>query len=54
MNNQNNNSYLGAKGYTILKSNISISLQNEIKDDLNIKPYVSQGEANRIPFIANH
>lgn len=39
------NSYLGAKGYTILKSDISISLQNEIKDELNIKPYVSQGDA---------
>jgi superfamily II DNA or RNA helicase len=49
MNNQNNNSYLGAKGYTILKSDISVSLQNEIKDDLNIKPYVSQGEAKSYP-----
>ena len=49
MNNQNNNSYLGAKGYTIMKSDISISLQNEIKDDLNIKPYVSQGEAKSYP-----
>jgi len=45
MNNQNNNFYLGAKGYTILKSDITISLQNEIKNDLNIRPYVSQGEA---------
>lgn len=49
MNNQNNHSYLGAKGYTIFKSDISISLQNEIKDDLNIKPYVSQGDTKTYP-----
>ena len=49
MINQNNNSYLGAKGYTILKSDISISMQNEIKDELLIKPYVSQGDAKSYP-----
>jgi superfamily II DNA or RNA helicase len=42
---KNDKSYLGAKGYTIFKSDISVSTQNKIKDELNIKPYVSQGEA---------
>ena len=49
MNNRNSNFYLGAKGYTILKNDISITLQNEIKDDLTIKPYVSQGDAKSYP-----
>jgi superfamily II DNA or RNA helicase len=33
------NSYLGQKGYTILKSEIPPSLQNEIKEELTVKPY---------------
>jgi superfamily II DNA or RNA helicase len=36
----NNSNYLGQKGYTIYKSNISNIKQQQIKDDLTIKPYV--------------
>lgn len=43
------NSYLGPKGYTIYKNEITVSQQNRIKEELNIKPYVSQGEAKLYP-----
>jgi len=46
MNNMNNvknvdniNSYLGQKGYTIYKHEISVEKQREIKNELTIKPY---------------
>jgi len=37
---QNLNTYLGQKGYTILKSDLSIRLQIKLKEILMIKPYV--------------
>jgi superfamily II DNA or RNA helicase len=42
MNTNNNNykTYLGQKGYTILKNQISIEQQIKIKNDLTVKPYV--------------
>ena len=45
MNNTNNNynlnkTYLGQKGYTILKNQISLEQQIKIKNDLTVKPYV--------------
>jgi len=37
---QNLNTYLGQKGYTILKSELSIKLQLKLKELLMVKPYV--------------
>ena len=37
---QNLNTYLGNKGYTILKNELSISLQLKLKEMLMVKPYV--------------
>jgi len=37
---KNINTYLGQKGYTIPKSEISVKLQNFIKDQLMVRPYV--------------
>ena len=37
---QNLNTYLGNKGYTILKSELSIKLQLTLKEMLMVKPYV--------------
>jgi superfamily II DNA or RNA helicase len=37
---QNLNTYLGQKGYTLLKSELSIKLQVKIKELLMVKPYV--------------
>jgi superfamily II DNA or RNA helicase len=34
------NTYLGQKGYTILKSELPISLQVQLKENLMVKPYV--------------
>ena len=34
------NSYLGQKGYTISKNEISVEKQKKIRNDLTIKPYV--------------
>jgi superfamily II DNA or RNA helicase len=34
------NTYLGQKGYTILKKDLSIEQQKQIRNDLTIKPYV--------------
>jgi superfamily II DNA or RNA helicase len=41
-NNKNNilNSYLGQKGYTLLKKELTIEQQKQIRNDLTIKPYV--------------
>lgn len=47
--NYNSNTYLGSRGYTINKNNISISEQNKIKKELWIKPYVAQGEQPEFP-----
>jgi len=38
--NNNKKTYLGQKGYTILKNQISIEQQIKIKNDLTVKPYV--------------
>ena len=38
--NNNLNSYLGQKGYTILKKELTIEQQKQIRNDLTIKPYV--------------
>ena len=37
---QNINSYLGQKGYTILKKELTIEQQKQIRNDLTIKPYI--------------
>ena len=34
------NTYLGNKGYTIIKSELSISLQLKLKEMLMVKPFV--------------
>ena len=39
-NMQNINSYLGQKGYTILKKELTIEQQKQIRNDLTIKPYI--------------
>lgn len=53
MNNVNNvdkmNSYLGQKGYTIYKHEISVEKQREIKNDLTIKPYTGNIGVNNNP-----
>jgi len=42
---QHNNNYLGSKGYTIYKSNISNIQQQQMKNDLTITPYVQGAPA---------
>ena len=37
---KNLNTYLGQKGYTVLKSELTIKQQLYIKDQLTVKPYV--------------
>ena len=45
-----NKTYLGQKGYTILKNEINIEQQKQIRNDLTVKPYVvgSIGSANNV------
>jgi superfamily II DNA or RNA helicase len=52
--NANVKTYLGQKGYTILKSDIKIEQQKQIINDLTIKPYVggSIGTQNVVTFPA--
>jgi superfamily II DNA or RNA helicase len=40
------NTYLGQKGYTIPKSELSIEKQKQIRNDLTIKPFVMGAPAN--------
>ena len=40
------NTYLGQKGYTISKSELTIEKQKKIRDDLNIKPFVMGSPMN--------
>ena len=40
MNNNKINSYLGQKGYTISKNELTIEQQKQIRNDLTIKPYI--------------
>ena len=42
-------SYVGQKGYTIIKSEHTVASIKEIKKELMIKPYVSQGESKLYP-----
>lgn len=50
MQNSNINSYLGQKGYTILKKELTIEQQKQIRNDLTIKPYTgSIGVSNNNP-----
>jgi len=51
----NINSYLGQKGYTILKSELTLEQQKKIRNDLNIKPYVGGamgGATNQVTYPA--
>lgn len=38
--------YLGQKGFTVLKKDISLAQQNKIKEDLTVKPYVPGAPSN--------
>jgi superfamily II DNA or RNA helicase len=50
MNNNNHiNSYLGQKGYTILKKELTIEQQKQVRSDLTIKPYVGGAIGNTNP-----
>jgi len=50
MNNNNHiNSYLGQKGYTLLKKELTIEQQKQIRNDLTIKPYVGGAIGNTNP-----
>ena len=40
------NTYLGNKGYTILKSDLSLEERERIKKDLTVRPYVAGSPAN--------
>ena len=44
------NTYLGQKGYTIVKNELSIETQNKIKNDLTIKPFVMGSPVNDVTF----
>ena len=49
------NSYLGQKGYTILKSELTVEQQKKIRTDLTIKPYVGGamgGATNQVTYPA--
>ena len=51
----NINSYLGQKGYTILKTELTFEQQKKIRNDLTIKPYVGGamgGAANQVTYPA--
>jgi superfamily II DNA or RNA helicase len=51
----NINSYLGQKGYTILKSELTLEQQKKIRNDLTIKPYVGGamgGATNQVTYPA--
>jgi superfamily II DNA or RNA helicase len=46
------NTYLGQKGYTILKSEISVERQKQIKTDLTIRPYTPGAPPSQNTFPA--
>jgi len=51
----NINSYLGQKGYTILKKELTVEQQKKIRTDLTIKPYVGGamgGATNQVTYPA--
>ena len=41
--------YIGQKGYTIKKDNISIQEQQLIRKELNVKPFVPKSSLNKPP-----
>ena len=49
-----NTTYLGQKGYTILKNELTIMQQNKIKSDLTIKPYTpgAPGANDKVTYSA--
>ena len=53
-NKSNLNCYLGQKGYTIIKKELTIEQQKQIRNDLTIKPYVggSIGNTNPVTYPA--
>jgi len=54
-NNASLNSYLGQKGYTIVKSELTVEQQKKIRNDLTIKPYVGGamgGATNQVTYPA--
>jgi superfamily II DNA or RNA helicase len=53
-NKTNLNSYLGQKGYTIIKKELTIEQQKQIRNDLTIKPYTGGtiGNANPVTYPA--
>ena len=46
MNNKIMNTYLGQKGYTIPKSNLTIEQEKQIRNDLTIKPFIMGSPMN--------
>lgn len=44
--NINANAYLGPKGYTLLKKDLSLKQQNQLKEELMVKPYVHGSPVN--------
>ncbi len=48
------NTYLGQKGYTILKNELTIEKQNKIRNDLTIKPYTpgAPGTNDKVTYPA--
>jgi len=49
------NSYLGQKGYTVLKKELTLEQQKQIRNDLTIKPYVGcigGGSNNQVTYPA--
>ena len=46
------NTYLGSKGYTISKSELSLSEQEKIRTDLTVKPKVPGAPVTNISFFA--
>jgi superfamily II DNA or RNA helicase len=54
-NNASINSYLGQKGYTIIKTELTVEQQKKIRNDLTIKPYVGGamgGATNQVTYPA--
>ena len=54
-NNASINSYLGQKGYTVVKKELTIEQQKKIRTDLTIKPYVGGamgGTTNQVTYPA--
>ena len=48
MDESNIATYLGKKGYTIYKECISSAEQQDIRNELTVKPYIPKSPSNRI------